>query len=86
MRGLIHFHTRFSDGWGTVGQAAEIARAGGFDFLIVTDHLRNLKLKTGRTLQEYVSACERASARAGIPVIPGGGTGRTRTAGARPSP
>ncbi len=72
VRGLIHFHTQFSDGWGTVDQAAEIARTGGFDFLIVTDHLRDLKLKTGRTPEEYVAACERASARSGIPVIPGG--------------
>ncbi len=72
VRGLIHFHTHFSDGWATVRQAAEIAKRNGFDFLIVTDHLRNLKLKTYRTLEEYVAACDRAFARTGIPVIPGG--------------
>jgi len=72
VRGLIHFHTRFSDGWGTVRQAAEIARRIGFDFLIVTDHLRNLKLKTHRTLAEYIAACDRASQAVKMPVIPGG--------------
>lgn len=71
-RGLIHFHTRFSDGWGTVRQAAEIAKNRGFDFLLVTDHIRDLKLKTHRTLDEYMAACDRATKAVGIPVIPGG--------------
>jgi len=71
-RGLIHFHTQFSDGWAKVLRAGEIAAQAGYDFLIVTDHLRNLKLFTHRTLQEYVAACDEATARLGIPVIPGG--------------
>lgn len=72
VRGLIHFHTRFSDGWATVRRAAEIAKKYGFDFLIVTDHIRNLKLFTHRTLEDYVRACEHARDAVGIPVIPGG--------------
>ncbi len=71
-RGLIHFHTRFSDGWATVRQAAELAAGRGFDFLIVTDHLRNLKLFTHRRIEDYIAECDRATAAVGIPVIPGG--------------
>lgn len=71
-RGLIHFHTQFSDGWASVLRAGEIAVQQGFDFLIVTDHLRNLKLLTHRTLQEYVDACDDATTRVGIPIVPGG--------------
>ncbi|MDR7543452.1 MAG: hypothetical protein QN120_04295 [Armatimonadota bacterium] len=71
-RGLIHFHTRFSDGWATVRRAAQIARRRGYDFLVVTDHLRNLKLFTRRTPDDYIRACDRASRDVGIPVIPGG--------------
>lgn len=71
-RGLIHFHTQFSDGWASVLRAAQIAVYLGFDFLIVTDHLRNLKLFTHKTLPEYVAACDRAAENVGIPVIPGG--------------
>jgi hypothetical protein len=71
-RGLVHFHTQFSDGWASMLRAGEIAVQHGFDFLIVTDHLRNLKLFTHKTLQEYVGACDAATQRVGIPVIPGG--------------
>ncbi len=71
-RGLIHFHTRFSDGWASVLRAGEIAREAGYDFLIITDHLRNLKLFTHRTLDECVRACDDASRALGFPVIPGG--------------
>ena len=53
-------------------RAGEIAVEHGFEFLIVTDHLRNLKLFTHRTLQQYVDACDEAARRLGIPVIPGG--------------
>lgn len=71
-RGLIHFHTEFSDGGASVQKAAEIARAHGYDFLIVTDHLQDLKLKKGRSLQEYIIACDTASKETGTLVIPGG--------------
>ena len=71
-RGLIHFHARFSDGWASIEGAARLAARLGFDFLIVTDHLRDLKLKTRRTLKDDVAACDRASDLAGIPVLPGG--------------
>jgi hypothetical protein len=71
-RALIHFHTQFSDGWASVLRAGEIAREAGYDFLIVTDHLRNLKLFTHRTLDEYIRACDEASHRLDFPVIPGG--------------
>jgi hypothetical protein len=55
-----------------VPRAAQIARRRGYDFLIVTDHLRNLKLHTRHTLDEYIRECDRASRAVGIPVIPGG--------------
>ncbi len=71
-RGLIHFHTQFSDGWASVLRAGEIARDAGYDFLIITDHLRNLKLRTYRTLDEYVHACDEAAHKLGFPIIPGG--------------
>lgn len=71
-RGLIHFHTKFSDGWASVLRAGEIAVRQSFDFLIVTDHLRNLKLSTHRTLAEYLAACDEATGKLPIPVIPGG--------------
>lgn len=71
-RGLVHFHTRFSDGWASVLRAGEIARDNGYDFLIITDHLRNLKLFTHRTLNEYVRMCDETSRRLDFPVIPGG--------------
>lgn len=72
VRGLIHFHTRFSDGWATVQQAGEVAKNLGYDFLLVTDHIRNLKLETHRTLDEYIAACDQATKAIGIPIIPGG--------------
>ncbi len=71
-RGLMHFHTQFSDGWASVLRAAEIAVNLGYEFLIITDHLRNLKLFTHKTLPEYLAACDAASQKVGIPVIPGG--------------
>ncbi len=71
-RGLIHLHTQFSDGWASVLRAGEIAARRCFDFLIVTDHIRNLKLFTRRTLPEYIAACDEATSKVGIPVIPGG--------------
>lgn len=52
--------------------AGEIAVRHGYDFLVVTDHLRNLKLFSHKTLEQYVEACDEATARLGIPVIPGG--------------
>ncbi len=71
-RGLIHFHTQFSDGWASVLRAGEIAAQRDFDFLIVTDHLRNLKLVTHKTLPQYINECDKASTRLRIPIIPGG--------------
>ena len=71
-RGLIHFHTRFSDGWATVRRAAEIAQEHGYDFLVVTDHIQDIKLKRHRSIDEYVEACAQAGDAVGIPVIPGG--------------
>jgi hypothetical protein len=71
-RGLVHFHTRFSDGFASVMRAGEIAVRAGFDFLIITDHIRNLKLFTHKSLQEYIEACDAAAHKLGIPIIPGG--------------
>src|SRR3989304_5822645 len=71
-RGLIPFHPRFSDGWATVRRAAEIAQVHGYDFLVVTDHIQDIKLKRHRSIDEYVEACAQASDAVGIPVIPGG--------------
>ena len=71
-KGLIHFHTRFSDGWASLPRAGEIARRNGYDFLIVMDHLRDMMHKHGRTLSDYTAACDAASLEAGLPVVPGG--------------
>lgn len=71
-RGLVHFHTQFSDGWASVMRAGEIARDSGYDFLIITDHIRNLKLFTRKTLAQYILACDRATEKFGIPIVPGG--------------
>jgi hypothetical protein len=71
-RGLIHFHTQFSDGWASVQRAGEMARRYGYDFLIVMDHLRDMLLKHNRTLTEYIAACDAATAKVKLPVIPGG--------------
>jgi len=71
-RGLIHFHTQFSDGFASVLRAGEIAVRAGFDFLIITDHIRNLKLLTHKSLEEYIDACDAATKKLGIPIIPGG--------------
>jgi len=69
-RGLIHFHTDFSDGGATVEHAAQIAQNKGYNFLIVTDHLQNLP-RQGHTFDEYIDACDRASS-PDLLVIPGG--------------
>ncbi len=47
--GVIHVHTRYSDGGGTVEEVVRAARQTGLDFVIVTDH-NNLdaKSKEGR--------------------------------------
>jgi len=37
-RGLIHLHTTYSDGEGTVEEVAQAGHAVGMDFLISTDH------------------------------------------------
>src|SRR5690606_25643630 len=36
--GVIHVHTRYSDGAGTVRRVAQAAVRAGLDFVIVTDH------------------------------------------------
>lgn len=69
-KGLIHFHTNFSDGGATVPRAVEIARSRGYDFLIITDHLQNLP-RQGHHFEEYVNACKQASS-PDLLVIPGG--------------
>src|SRR3989304_1486658 len=71
-RGLTPFPPRFSDGWATVRRAAEIAQEHGYDFLVVTDHIQDIKLKRHRSIDEYVEACAQAGDAVGIPVIPGG--------------
>lgn len=69
-KGLVHFHTDFSDGGATIPRAAEIVRKLGYDFLVVTDHLQNLPRK-GRRFEGYVEAC-RAASGADLLVVPGG--------------
>jgi len=71
-RGLVHFHTRFSDGWATVPRAAQIAAFHHYDFLIVTDHLRQMTTERRHTLKGYVTTCEHVSREIGLPVIAGG--------------
>jgi len=38
LRGDLHMHTTWSDGWGSVAEMAEVAEARGLDFIFVTDH------------------------------------------------
>ncbi len=71
-KGLIHFHTDYSDGKASVQKAAEMAAARGYDFLVITDHLQDLKLKKRRRFEDYVAACDAASQKVGILVVPGG--------------
>jgi hypothetical protein len=71
-RGLIHFHTRFSDGWASIGRAAEIAAFHRFNFLVVTDHLCQMTTERGHTLERYVGVCDWAAKQVGLPVLPGG--------------
>lgn len=70
-KGLIHFHTRYSDGWATVLKAAEIAASRDYDYLLITDHLQNVRRK-GLAFESYVRECEDAAAKTGILVVPGG--------------
>ena len=39
---VILVYLQFSDGWATVQEAGRIAKDRGYDFVIITDHLRNL--------------------------------------------
>ena len=38
LAGVVHVHSTYSDGTGTVAQIARAARANGLDFLLLTDH------------------------------------------------
>ena len=38
LRGDLHMHTTWSDGWGSVAEMVETAEARGLDFIFVTDH------------------------------------------------
>lgn len=38
LKGILHVHSTFSDGGGTVPEIAEGARSSGIDFVILTDH------------------------------------------------
>ncbi len=46
--GVIHIHTKYSDGSGTFEELARIANAQGLDFLIVTDHNTLQPLREGK--------------------------------------
>lgn len=70
-KGLIHFHTDYSDGGASVDQAAAIAKGLGYDFLIITDHLQDIT-KHGKSIQQYHQDCRTASTTHNFPVIPGG--------------
>jgi hypothetical protein len=71
-KGLVHFHTDFSDGRASIKRAAEIAVKRGYDFLVITDHLQDLKLKTKRRFEDYVAECDAVSESGDILVLPGG--------------
>ena len=36
--GVVHVHTAFSDGEGTIEEVIAAARDAGLDFLLITDH------------------------------------------------
>lgn len=46
--GVIHIHTRYSDGAGTYEDLARVANAQGLDYLIVTDHNTLQPLRDGK--------------------------------------
>lgn len=71
-KGLVHFHTDFSDGRASIPEAARIATRRGYDFLVITDHLQDIKLKKKRRFEDYVAACDSASEGGDILVLPGG--------------
>jgi hypothetical protein len=44
VRGVVHVHTRESDGTGTVDQVAEAAARSGLKFIVLTDHGNGLRV------------------------------------------
>ncbi len=46
--GVLHIHTRYSDGAGTFEEIARIANAQGLDYLVVTDHNTLQPLRDGK--------------------------------------
>ncbi len=47
LRGILHAHTNWSDGFGTISQMADAARRLGFAYHAVTDHSRALAVARG---------------------------------------
>ena len=47
MRGDLHMHTTYSDGYHTVKAMAEAAKAFGYDYIAVTDHSKHLSIVHG---------------------------------------
>ena len=48
--GVVHVHTTYSDGGGSIEEVAEAAAAAGLDFVIVTDH----NTFAGKALEGYI--------------------------------
>ncbi|MBL6750255.1 MAG: DNA polymerase/3'-5' exonuclease PolX [Nevskia sp.] len=47
LRGDLHAHTRASDGFNTLEEMAQAARAAGLEYLAITDHSQRLKVAHG---------------------------------------
>jgi hypothetical protein len=65
--GLIHLHSKFSDGRNTIEQLKRLAQARGYRFMIVTDHA---DMVPRERFAEYVRACTDAS-EADFLIVPG---------------
>ncbi|MCU7496398.1 MAG: histidinol-phosphatase [Ignavibacteria bacterium] len=73
-RGLLHFHTGYSDGKNTLGEMAQAAKDGVFTYLAVCDHSKSAFYANGLSearVLEQKKEIERVSRELDIPVFHG---------------
>jgi DNA polymerase (family 10) len=51
VRGILHVHTKYSDGSETIAEIAEAAQAAGYDYLGISDHSRAASYAGGLSIQ-----------------------------------
>jgi DNA polymerase (family 10) len=75
IRGDLHVHTNWSDGHADIETMARAAQARGYDYVVISDHTRALKVFGGLTaerLLEQVAAIRKADAlSSGIRILAG---------------